>query len=91
MSLFGCTISSKRRFIHSFVVLYTAEHNRPLPKTHTTDSNFYSILDLDREATRTEIKGAYLQRSKLFHPDLNKTTIAKDIYSDIREAYEILR
>ena len=86
-----CVNSCSKRFFHSFVVLYVAESNRPLPKIHTSEANFYSILDIDREATRTEIKGAYLQRSKLFHPDLNKTAIAKDIYSDIREAYEILR
>ena len=86
-----CANCCSKRFFHSFVVLYAAESNRPLPKIHTSKANFYSILDIDREATRTEIKGAYLQRSKLFHPDLNKTAIAKDIYSDIREAYEILR
>ena len=68
----------------------SATQNQPLPKIHSSKANFYTILDVHREATPTEIKGAYFQRSKLFHPDLNKSERAKPIYNDIREAYEIL-
>ena len=84
-----CTFCS-RKYIHGCAILLASAQNEPLPKIHTVKANFYTILDVHREATPTEIKGAYFQRSKLYHPDLNKSSIAKSIYNDIREAYEIL-
>ena len=54
--------------------------------------NYYSILGVPRNASPKEIKAAYYDKAKLFHPDANKAnkTSTSDKFRDISEAYEIL-
>lgn len=55
--------------------------------------NYYNILGVARNATSKEIKAAYYDKAKLFHPDANKASQSKansDKFRDISEAYEIL-
>jgi curved DNA-binding protein CbpA len=54
--------------------------------------NYYNILGVNRNATNKEIKEAYYDKAKLFHPDANKVNKATtaDKFKDISEAYEIL-
>uniref|UniRef100_A0A6G1SE37 DnaJ subfamily A member 3, mitochondrial n=1 Tax=Aceria tosichella TaxID=561515 RepID=A0A6G1SE37_9ACAR len=54
--------------------------------------NYYSILGVARNASNKEIKAAYYDKAKLFHPDANKLNkmTTSDKFKDISEAYEIL-
>jgi len=52
--------------------------------------DFYKILGINKSATTKQIKKAYRQLSKKFHPDKNKDPGAEDIYKDIVAAYEAL-
>jgi molecular chaperone DnaJ len=77
---------------------------RPLPKTAlsssrggfnnrpptTNNRDFYKILGVSRSATAAEIKKAYRQKAKEFHPDANpeKDTVAQ--FQDVNRAYEVL-
>ena len=54
--------------------------------------DYYKILDLDTSrVTLDEIKVAYRQAAKKYHPDLNVgDTLAEDRIKDINEAYRVL-
>eukprot|EP00090_Calanus_glacialis_P034915 TRINITY_DN5928_c0_g1_i1.p1 TRINITY_DN5928_c0_g1~~TRINITY_DN5928_c0_g1_i1.p1 ORF type:complete len:265 (-),score=62.76 TRINITY_DN5928_c0_g1_i1:179-973(-) len=49
------------------------------------------ILGLSEEASKQEIKQAYLSLSKEFHPDVNKGSNAKIQYQEVRDAYDQLQ
>jgi hypothetical protein len=50
----------------------------------------YSILGLDRDCTRDEIKNAYHRLAKQYHPDINKSPGAPEKFRQISESYEYL-
>jgi len=52
--------------------------------------DYHKILELDRDAGPVEIKQAYRNMAKKFHPDINLSPEAHDRFIEITEAYEIL-
>lgn len=52
--------------------------------------DYYSILGVPKEATKAQVKKAFAQKAREFHPDKNSAPDAKDKFSDISEAYETL-
>ncbi len=59
--------------------------------------DYYQVLHLEREASTAEVKRAYYQTSRVFHPDANRhleSTLRKDcarIAKRLTEAYCVLR
>jgi hypothetical protein len=51
---------------------------------------YYEILGVQKTATIEEIKKAYIQQVKIFHPDINKTAEAAQKIKLLNEAYRIL-
>jgi molecular chaperone DnaJ len=52
--------------------------------------DFYSELDVDRGASQNDLKKAYFKLAKKYHPDVNKSSEAKERFSKINNAYETL-
>lgn len=52
--------------------------------------DYFEILKISRDATVDEIKSAYRQLAKKYHPDLNKSPDAQEMFIEITEAYEVL-
>lgn len=53
--------------------------------------NYYRILGVDRNANQDEIKRAYRQLAREFHPDVNPgDPSAEERFKDINAAYEVL-
>ncbi|XP_066496589.1 dnaJ homolog subfamily A member 3, mitochondrial [Tiliqua scincoides] len=53
--------------------------------------DFYQVLGVSRNASQKEIKKAYYQLAKKYHPDTNKDDPkAKEKFSQLAEAYEVL-
>jgi DnaJ-class molecular chaperone len=56
----------------------------------TDKNNLYDILELDINATSTEIKNNFKKLALKFHPDKNKDENSKEIFNQIRIAYDVL-
>ncbi|SGY66202.1 BQ5605_C004g02641 [Microbotryum silenes-dioicae] len=50
----------------------------------------YKAIGVAKDASASEIKRAYYQLAKKFHPDTNKDKGAKERFVEIQEAYDIL-
>lgn len=53
-------------------------------------SDYYELLDIDRNSDAAAIKRAYLKSARKFHPDTNSAPDAEDRFKEISEAYEVL-
>lgn len=53
-------------------------------------TDYYFVLNVDKKATKQQIKLSYYKLSKQFHPDVNKETGAEDKFKALQEAYHIL-
>ncbi|XP_004864846.1 dnaJ homolog subfamily A member 3, mitochondrial isoform X2 [Heterocephalus glaber] len=59
--------------------------------TTLAKEDYYQILGVPRNASQKEIKKAYYQLAKKYHPDTNKDDPkAKEKFSQLAEAYEVL-
>ncbi|KJH41112.1 DnaJ region [Dictyocaulus viviparus] len=67
---------NKVRFIHS---------TQPSSK-----EDYYKVLGVKKDATAKEIKKAYFQLAKKYHPDVNKSKEAQEKFQEVSEAYEVL-
>ncbi|KAG8757514.1 hypothetical protein FRC14_001991 [Serendipita sp. 396] len=55
-----------------------------------TSKNPYKVLGVEKDASASDIKKAYFQLAKKYHPDTNKDTTSKERFLEIQNAYEIL-
>ncbi|XP_055329509.1 protein tumorous imaginal discs, mitochondrial-like [Paramacrobiotus metropolitanus] len=84
----------KRSLLPLTAVLGTSSSSREL---HTSSSwcqakkNFYDVLGVGKTASQKDIKKAYYQMAKKYHPDTNKNDPqAQKKFQEVSEAYEIL-
>lgn len=59
----------------------------------STEIDLYEILEISRDATKTEVKKAYHKAARVHHPDKvpeADRAAADDRFKDIQQAYEIL-
>ena len=52
--------------------------------------DFYEVLGVKKGASASEIKKAYFQLAKKYHPDTNKAPEAAAKFTEISEAYDVL-
>ena len=52
--------------------------------------NYYEILEIQEDTTDAQVKTAYRQQSKKWHPDRNPDVDTTRMMQDINEAYLIL-
>jgi DnaJ-class molecular chaperone len=52
--------------------------------------NPYEVLEIPKDASDKDIKDAYRQMAKIWHPDKNKSPQAEEKFKEINTAYNIL-
>ncbi len=52
--------------------------------------DYYEILGLTSNATSDDIKKAYRELAKKYHPDINRSSTSEELFKLISEAYEVL-
>lgn len=52
--------------------------------------DFYNELGIGKSSSQDDIKRAYFKLAKQYHPDVNKSTQAKDRFTHISAAYATL-
>jgi hypothetical protein len=55
-----------------------------------TLADYYQVLGLPSDSSVEDIKRAYRQKARMYHPDLNHSPDAKDKFIIVTEAYEFL-
>lgn len=53
--------------------------------------DYYETLGVPRDASAEDIRRAYRNLARRYHPDVNKDPEAEDRFKEISEAYEVLR
>jgi molecular chaperone DnaJ len=52
--------------------------------------DYYEVLDLDRNATKDDLRRSYRRLAKQYHPDVNNDPKAEERFKEINEAYAVL-
>src|SRR5579872_6783129 len=55
-----------------------------------TKRDYYEVLGVSRTASEVEIKRAFRNQARRYHPDVNKAANAEAQFKEINEAYEVL-
>ena len=53
-------------------------------------ADYYEILEIDRNASKEDIKAAFRKMARKYHPDINKEEGAEEKFKQIGKAYETL-
>ena len=74
-----------------FSFLISIFFRRTSSSLNSSSKDYYNVLGVSRDATSKDIKKAYYQLAKKFHPDTNKgDKEAQKKFQEVSEAYECL-
>lgn len=54
------------------------------------EETFYEILEVSTDATAEDLRSAYFEQARKYHPDTNASELAHDHFLRIQAAYEVL-
>lgn len=86
-------LSKSSRFVPERLPRSLLSGHQSIVRFHTSQfagKDYYKILDVPKTASQKEIKKAYYQLAKKYHPDTNKDAEAAKKFQEVSEAYECL-
>ncbi|KZS93072.1 hypothetical protein SISNIDRAFT_474562 [Sistotremastrum niveocremeum HHB9708] len=95
----ACSYGSAPRSWHSSTKLPSGQSHAPGPvvkkrhfhassSRHAAPKDPYQVLGVARDAAASDIKKAYFELARKYHPDTNKDASAKDKFIEIQAAYD---
>lgn len=79
------------KFLSPASLVKTRLQSRSFHSTVPRGKDYYKILNVPRTASQKEIKKAYYELAKKYHPDTNKgNTETQQKFAEVAEAYEVL-
>ncbi|KAH7865416.1 hypothetical protein Vadar_006395 [Vaccinium darrowii] len=92
LALSGSTMFSQDSFHTPLSGLRSqkARHTRGARLIVRAESDFYAVLGVSKNASKSEIKSAYRKLARSYHPDVNKEPGAEQKFKEISNAYEVL-
>lgn len=54
------------------------------------EKNYYKVLGISEDASQDEIKKAFRQLARKYHPDVNKDSNSEEKFKEINEAFQVL-
>eukprot|EP01025_Chloroclados_australasicus_P002315 TRINITY_DN10533_c0_g1_i3.p1 TRINITY_DN10533_c0_g1~~TRINITY_DN10533_c0_g1_i3.p1 ORF type:complete len:368 (+),score=55.52 TRINITY_DN10533_c0_g1_i3:223-1326(+) len=71
---------------------FQSQGNCSIHTSAVAQKDYYDILGVPRNATENEIKKAFYQQAKKYHPDSNKgDPSAQEKFQEVQKAYEVLK
>ena len=55
-----------------------------------TKRDYYTVLEVSRDATEEEVRKAFRRKALEYHPDRNKSADAAEQFKEVNEAYQVL-
>ncbi|KAK4256679.1 hypothetical protein QN277_006370 [Acacia crassicarpa] len=86
-SFFGC---DSLHMLYGLGSSQTVNHRKGSRFIVRADADYYSVLGVSRNASKSEIKSAYRKLARNYHPDVNKEPGAEQKFKEISNAYEVL-
>ncbi|XVF61598.1 hypothetical protein PTKIN_Ptkin08bG0143100 [Pterospermum kingtungense] len=68
----------------------TAHRRRGARFIVKAETDYYTVLGVSKNASKSEIKSAYRKLARSYHPDVNKDPGAEQKFKEISNAYEVL-
>ncbi|PIM97723.1 Molecular chaperone (DnaJ superfamily) [Handroanthus impetiginosus] len=90
------SLNSKFLSQESLNILFrSASYNNPCQRRGgrlivRAEKDYYSVLGVSRNASKSEIKSAYRKLARSYHPDVNKEPGAEEKFKELSNAYEVL-
>eukprot|EP00249_Psilotum_nudum_P020076 c27550_g2_i3 orf=2143-3507(-) len=87
---FGSFLAPKPLYFYRF---YSHQQRQRFPSSRMivrADGDYYDILGVSKNASKSEIKSAYRRLARQYHPDVNKQPGAEQKFKNISNAYEVL-
>ena len=76
-----------RKFLDNETVYNTEDNQNETKEVLQKSKDYYEILGVNRNSSENDIKIAYRQLAKKYHPDLNKSPKAKEKFIELNKAY----
>lgn len=67
-----------------------AEGRRKAKEEVKADVDYYAVLGLSEDATDKDIKTAFRELSRKYHPDVNRADEAREMHAKVSRAHEVL-
>uniref|UniRef100_A0A7C9F375 J domain-containing protein n=1 Tax=Opuntia streptacantha TaxID=393608 RepID=A0A7C9F375_OPUST len=90
ISSYCCSGFHGRREQHFFANPRIRPSRRRFGTIRAAKADYYTTLNVSRNATLEEIKKSYRALARKYHPDMNKTPGSEEKFKEISAAYEVL-